>query len=346
MKRISAIVVLFKTNNRMRSNKVTLAMLGILACTVSGVADTPAVFDVDGIRYMETKAGDDGHQNVMVCSPNHAGREYQFPFSDEGVAVIPESVTHDGNVYSVTAIEDMTFFGEPKLKSISLPQTIASVGGGNFSGCCNLENLDLSKATLSGTLAVEECPALKTLRLPQSQEGWLFGSFNGEYRLESLWLPSIMGENSGFLTCFLTVASIDRIYSLSPEPPAFDSGLDGQSSDELPDDYWYLFGNSNLWQNQPVIYVPEGAVEAYRASRSWHCFDDIREYDTAGIANMRQDNPAAPSFHIEGGRITADNGAAFDLYDLSGRKVANHDLNPGIYIARSAGACAKLCVRH
>lgn len=329
----------------MRSDKATLALLGILAGAISGVAETPAVFDVDGIRYMEVEAGENGGKSVMVCSPDKAGREYQFPFSEEGVAEIPQRVTHDGTEYTVTAIEDMTFFGEPKLRSISLPQTIVSVGAGNFSGCGNLENLDLSKATLSGTLAVEECPALKTLRLPQSQDGWLFDSFNGAYRLESLWLPSNMGKNSGFLTCFLSVAAIERVYSLSPEPPAFDSGVDGQSSDELPDEYWYLFGNRNLWHNQPVIYVPRGKVDAYRASRSWSCYTDIREYDTSGIADLRQDGISAPAFHVEGGRVTSDDGSAFELFDLSGRRVVNRDLRPGIYLAKGAGVASKVCVR-
>lgn len=320
-------------------------MLGILAGAASGVADTPVVFDVDGVRYMEIEAGDDGGKNVMVCSPNKPGREYQFPFSEEGAAVIPQRVTHDGTEYTVAAIEDMTFFGEPKLRSISLPGTIVSVGGGNFSGCENLENLDLSKATISGSLAVEDCPALKTLRLPQSQDGWLSGSFNGAYSLESLWLPAVMGENSGFLTCFLAVAAIECVYSLSPEPPTFDSGVDGQSADELPDEYWYLFGNRNLWQNQPVIYVPEGSVETYRASRSWRCYTDIREYDAAGITGLLQDDVSAPAFRVEGGQIVSDDGAAIDLFDLSGRRVANHDLVPGIYLAKVAGVAAKVCVR-
>lgn len=74
----------------MRRDKVTLALLGILAGAASGVADTPVVFDVDGVRYMEIEAGDDGGKNVMVCSPNKAGREYQFPFSEEGGQIVSD----------------------------------------------------------------------------------------------------------------------------------------------------------------------------------------------------------------------------------------------------------------
>lgn len=325
----------------MRINKATLAFLGILTTTASAEASSPAVFEVDGICYMVTETGS---QNVMVCSPSVAGREYQFPFSAEGVAEIPENVTYEGSEYQVTAIENLTFFNEPKLKSITLPKSITDIGGGNFSGCANLVHLDLSKATLSGSLDVQDCPALKTLILPRSQEDCLQFSFNGDYQLESLWLPSELGENSRFITCFVAIKSVDRIYSLSPVPPLFDSGVDGSSSEELPEGYWYLFGNLGLWQNQPVIYVPEGTVEAYRASPSWHCYTDIREYDTSGIETTLRDKPAQPLFRAIGGRIISDDGSEVDVFDISGRRVANHDLPAGVYLVKGNGTSCKVGV--
>ena len=71
-------------------------------------------------------------------------------------------------------------------------------------------------------------------------------------------------------------------------------------------------------------------------------------YATANVAGVTPDgivtDSAAPVFRISGGSIVAD-GHSVEVYDLSGRRVANENLSRGIYIARAGQNAAKIAVR-
>lgn len=225
---------------------------------------------------------------------------------------------------------------------MTLPPSIVSVGIDNFSECGNLQSLDLSKVTLSHELSLMSCPALKTLILPEKQLTSLEWSFLGDYGLESLYLPETLDDNTLFLACFLGVKSIATVYCQSAVPPKFDSGKDVPADDGLPANNWYLFGNRNLWEKQPVIYVPNGSVEAYKESDSWYYFNDIREYGYSGTLEISPDHGKTPRFKVVGNRIVSEDGASFDVYDMSGRKVGNRNLLPGIYIVHQDGCSQKI----
>lgn len=186
------------------------------------------------------------------------------------------------------------------------------------------------------------CPALKTLILPEKQLTSLEWSFLGDYGLESLYLPETLDDNTLFLACFLGVKSIATVYCQSAVPPKFDSGKDVPADDGLPANNWYLFGNRNLWEKQPVIYVPNGSVEAYKESDSWYYFNDIREYGYSGTLEISPDHGKTPRFKVVGNRIVSEDGASFDVYDMSGRKVGNRNLLPGIYIVHQDGCSQKI----
>ncbi len=166
----------------------------------------------------------------MICSPTATDREYLLPIQEDGTILIPTHVEYDGVTYTVSTIEEGTFINEPRLLSISLPNTITAIGRDNFSECTNLNTLDLSQVTISSPLEVTDCPALRHLILPETQNETMFESFLGTYELESLRLPENIGASTSFIMCLSFISSLQTIYSLSPTPPRFDSGIDG-----LPD---------------------------------------------------------------------------------------------------------------
>ena len=75
--------------------------------------------EIDGINY--NISGDE----AMVI---------QWTFDDtktySGDVVIPESVTYDGKDYSVTSISSYAFKGCDKLTSITIPNSVTTIGNG------------------------------------------------------------------------------------------------------------------------------------------------------------------------------------------------------------------------
>lgn len=281
----------------------------------------------------------------MVCAPTAPGREYHLPIQEDGTIYIPPQVEYDGMTYTVSSIEDGTFTNESRLATISLPNSIKSIGRENFSQCANLNTLDLSQATLSTPLPVTDCPALRHLILPKTQNTTMAESFLGNYNLENLHLPENIGESTSFFMCLGFISSLQTVYSLSAVPPRFDSGVDGVPDGNRPDQYWLLFGNALLWANQPVIYVPEGCVEKYKASPSWNCYNDIREYNSSAL-KAATDKTTQSRLIIRDGKIASADYSKVSVFDVYGREVINENLTPGLYIGVSGSHSEKILIRN
>lgn len=61
----------------------------------------------------------------------------------DGKCEIPETVTHDGVEYQVTAIAEGAFKDNTNLKELSIPESIVSIGDDALAGCTNLEKIHL-----------------------------------------------------------------------------------------------------------------------------------------------------------------------------------------------------------
>lgn len=81
-------------------------------------------------------------------------------------AAIPATVTIGGVTYQVTAIADNSFSGNKKLKSVTIPETIVTVGSGAFKGCTKLKKVTLPKnVEVIGKNAFSGCKNLKTITI-------------------------------------------------------------------------------------------------------------------------------------------------------------------------------------
>ena len=96
----------------------------MLLCSVVASAHD---FEVDGIYY--NISSDEVEVTFM-------GRRYSS-YSNEysGSVVIPNSITYNGKTYNVTSIEASAFRNCDSLTSITIPNSVTSIGRDAFSGC-------------------------------------------------------------------------------------------------------------------------------------------------------------------------------------------------------------------
>ena len=107
-----------------------------------------------------------------------------------GDIVIPETVTHDGTTYQVTAIGDSAFKNCTALTSIAPPNSIATIGISAFENCTGLTSITIPEAvTLIYSPAFDGCTGVKTL---------FFNAINYKYALSFRKLPIetlVLGEH-------------------------------------------------------------------------------------------------------------------------------------------------------
>ena len=134
----------------------------------------------------------------------------------EGDIVIPETISVDGNTYTVTSVLQGVFRNSPRLTSVSLPKTVVSIGLQPFVGCPMLTTIVVAAdnpvyTTIDDVLydkaltTVFACAEAKSgdYVAPPTLSLIMSGAFSGCEKLTSVTLPScVMGiESKAFQGC-------------------------------------------------------------------------------------------------------------------------------------------------
>ena len=84
---------------------------------------------------------------------------------ESSLSVIPDSVTYEGMSFAVTGIESNAFDGCFELTSITIPNSVETIGEQAFQGCTGLTNVTIgSGVTTIGAKAFNYCNALETVK--------------------------------------------------------------------------------------------------------------------------------------------------------------------------------------
>ena len=146
----------------MKSNylKHLFTALFLLCATVAAAHD----FEVGGIYYNILS------QEDKTVAVTYRGTSYsQYSNEYTGSVVIPETVTYNGNTYSVASIGDNTFSNCSGLTSIDIPNSVTSIGDSVFSGCSSLASIKIPNSVTSiGSSAFQSCSALISVTIPNS----------------------------------------------------------------------------------------------------------------------------------------------------------------------------------
>ena len=135
-------------------------------------------FESAGIYYNIT-----GNNTVEVTYSDINNSSYFGSIS------VPETVTNNGTEYSVITIGEYAFKGSA-VTSVSMPESITSMGQYAFSGCQNLESVALPESlTTLGSSAFRGCKLLKTIKIPSGVTAILNQCFYYCSSLECVIIP-------------------------------------------------------------------------------------------------------------------------------------------------------------
>ncbi|MDE6065901.1 MAG: leucine-rich repeat protein [Duncaniella sp.] len=250
--------------------------------------------------------------------------------------IIPKKIVYNDIEYVVTSIENGAFSGFSALSSITIPNTITSIGHSVFNYCKNLEELIIEdgETTLSlgftsfssssmGEGLFFDCQ-LEKVYLGRNLEyetsmSTGYSPFYNQTGLVSVTIGSSVTsvENLAFTKC----RAIKYLTCMAMLPPS----LNNNSFDEA------IYTNA-------VLMVPEDAVNAYKEHNVWGRFNRIRGISQSAINDTADD--------------VEDADRPFDIYNIRGmlvKKGAVRDdlkyLIPDIYIIRQGHISSKFVVR-
>ena len=235
---------------------------------------------------------------TFVQDPNYV---YQYL----GDIVIPEKINVEGTEYTVTAIGEYAFFYTKGITSLSMPETIETIG--TYAFCYSIiEELNIpSKVKVIEPYTFSDCNDLKVINLPEGLEEIKTGAFYACKSLESITLPAslkVIDEKSEWV--FNLCSSLKEIHANMTTPMNIPQAVFDQST-----------------YDSATLYVPTGCKSIYQETMYWDMFTNIVEETPTAINNA-----------------TVEEAQDNMMYDLQGRRINNAK---GMYIMNGKKYIAK-----
>ncbi len=205
--------------------RLILFCLTLLATVATQAAD----FEVGGLYYTISSATE------RTCTVTYTGSQTTTIYT--GQVTIPATVDYDGTTYTVTKIDNYTFYNGTAITAITIPATVTSIGTNAFYGCSALTTLTLPDAlTDLGLRACQGCTSLTEIVIPEKVTELAQRTFQDCSALQTVTLPdgllsmgSYTFQNCSSLTTINLPAGMTTISSY-----AFDGCKQLQALD-LPD---------------------------------------------------------------------------------------------------------------
>lgn len=171
--------------------KKLFLFISTILCVNILLAQQGVSFWLDSIQYEVDPVS---QNQVTVYSSNN----------DIAVANIPETVTYNGNTYTVVSIKNYAFQGRQNLVSASIPNSVITIGIGAFRGSRNLTTVTMGNNVVTiGWAAFEWCNSLSSINISTSLTILEQNLFDECTSLTSITIPDNITtlENGVFKKC-------------------------------------------------------------------------------------------------------------------------------------------------
>ena len=245
----------------------TLEVTGLASWTTR--ADIPSSLTVNGTKYKVTSIGDyafEGRSDITYLSIQYSMKSIgKYAFRDCGSNMTVNIANLEawckmelGNEHSSPlSSAGKVLLYDVETTSISIPETVTSIGKYTFYQCRSLTSLYISGSVTSiGSSAFEDCTGLTSVTLSIGLTSIGGSSFEGCKGLTSITIPSTV--TSIALNAFKDCSSLNNITSEIQQPFAI---------------------NDNVFStyDTATLKVPEGTKSAYQSTAGWSLFKNITD---------------------------------------------------------------------
>ena len=168
-----------------------------------------------------------------------------------GSLIIPESVIYEGTTYSVKRITYNAFFGCDSLTSVTIPNTVVSIGNYSFQNCTRLDSVVIphSIGTI-GSQAFAGCDELSYVNFTGSIAEWCKIHFAGNTS-NPLYYANHLYINDSEVTVLDIPDAVDTIHNYAfYKCQGIDTAIIGKSVVSIGEDaFWNCSGLTTLYFN-------------------------------------------------------------------------------------------------
>ncbi|MCR5532281.1 MAG: leucine-rich repeat domain-containing protein [Paludibacteraceae bacterium] len=203
-----------------------------LLCSCVGTALASVTIDSIAYNLNETE---------LTAEVTYNGTNYY-----SGSVIIPESITYDTKIYSVTSIGSEAFANCTKLKSVAISNNITTIGTKAFIACKHLKSILIPSSVISiGEEAFTGCSSLNSTTISNGVTSIGKSAFSSCTALTSITLPnSITTIGSYAFEGCKSLASFSIPYSVTTVADCVFSGCTGLTSIEIPNSITSIGGGA------------------------------------------------------------------------------------------------------